>query len=149
MYQTIVVAFDGSDAGADALHQAADLAQATGAQLHLLGVVVSSGGLLLDPAIVPIEVLEVERQALLAALLQVDHALRHRGVVAQTVIRDGDPGREIIAYLEEVRADLVVIGPGHKGMLARWFEGSVSTDLLDAMPCSVLVATRAGDWAAA
>jgi nucleotide-binding universal stress UspA family protein len=149
MYHTIVVAFDGSDAGADALHQAADLAHATRAQLHLLGVVVSSGGLLLDPAIVPLDVLEVERQALLAALLEVDQALRHRGVVAQTVIRDGDPGREIIAYVEEVRADLVVIGPGHKGVMARWIEGSVSADLLDAMPCSVLVATRAGDPAAA
>lgn len=139
MYHTIVVAFDGSDMGAAALQQAADLAHLTKAQLHLLGVVVSSGGLLLDPAMVPFDVLEVERQALLDALLQVSQALQQRGVMAQTVIRDGEPAREIIAYVAEVRADLVVIGPSHKSVLARWFEGSVGAHLLEAMPCSVLV----------
>lgn len=137
MYQTIVVAFDGTDAGQAALQHGADLARLGKAELHVLGVVVSSGGMLLDPAIVPFELLEAEREVLQTAMAD---AMRGLGHHALTVTRDGEPTREIIAYAHEVKADLVVIGHGHKGLLARWFEGSVGTHLLDAMPCSVLVA---------
>ncbi len=141
MYQKIVVAYDGTDTGAAALHQGADLARLCNAELHLLGVVVSSGGLLLDPAIVPIDLLESERQVLAAAMTDSARELGRHGVTALTAIHDGEPAREIIAYVQAIKADLVVVGHSHKGILARWFEGSVGVHLLEAMPCSVLVAT--------
>ena len=137
MYQKIIVAFDGADAGQAALQQGADLARLCRAELHVLGVVVSSGGLLLDPGIVPLDLLEAEREVLQAAMADAVRGLGHH---ALTVTRDGEPAREIIAYAGEIHADLVVIGHGHKGLLARWFEGSVGAHLLAAMPCSVLVA---------
>jgi nucleotide-binding universal stress UspA family protein len=58
-----------------------------------------------------------------------------------TAIRDGEAASEIIAYVHAVKADCVVVGHNHKGVLARWFEGSVGTRLLDALPCSLLVAS--------
>ncbi|KUR76904.1 universal stress protein [Novosphingobium sp. FSW06-99] len=140
MYQTIVVAFDGTDAGAIALRQGGDLARVCHAQLHVLGIVVSSGGLLLDPAIVPIDLLESERQILQATVTDAAHALGQRDHPVQTAIRDGEPAREIIAYAQAAKADLIVVGHSHKGLLARWIEGSVGAHLLGGMPCSVLVA---------
>jgi nucleotide-binding universal stress UspA family protein len=140
MYRKIVVAYDGTGPGEAALYQGADLARQCQAELHLVGVIVSSGGLLLDPAIVPMDLIDAERQVLQAAMIDCVRDLGHRGVTALTAIRDGEPAREIIAYIQDIAADLVVVGHSHKGILARWFEGSVGTRLLDAMPCSVLVA---------
>jgi nucleotide-binding universal stress UspA family protein len=140
VYHTIVVAYDGTETGEAALRQGAELARLSRAELHLLGIVVSSGGLLLDPAVVSLDLLEAERQVLQAAMDDSARALGRRGLTAVTSIRDGEPAREIIAYVQEVAADLVIIGHSHKGLLARWFEGSVGTHLLDAMPCSLLVA---------
>lgn len=140
MYKKIVVAYDGSDAGEAALRQGAELARLCKAELHLLGVVVSSGGLLLDPATVPLELLETERSVLLTAMTDTVHDFHRRGITAVTAIRDGEVSREIEAYIHEVKADCVVVGHSHKGVMARWFEGSVGTRLLDALPCSLLVA---------
>jgi nucleotide-binding universal stress UspA family protein len=141
LYRKIVIAYDGNTGGEAALQQGAALARLSKAELHLLGVVVSSGGLLLDPAIVPLELLETERSVLLAAMMDCVHDLGQQGIAAVTAIRDGEPAREIIAYIDEVKADCVVVGHSHKGMLAHWFEGSVGTRLLDALPCSLLVAS--------
>jgi nucleotide-binding universal stress UspA family protein len=143
MYQTIVVAYDGTEPGEAALQQGAALARMCQAQLHVLGVVVSAGGMLLDPAIVPFELVETERQVLQTAMTEIVQTLGRQVTPALTVIRDGEPAREIIAYVHEVKADLVVIGHSHQGLLARWFDTSVGTLVLDAMPCSVLVAIDA------
>ncbi len=140
MYKTIVIAYDGTDAGQTVLRQGAELARLCKAELHLLGIVVSSGGLLLDPAIVPLELLETERSVLLTAMTDTVHDLHRRGITAVTAIRDGEVSREIEAYIHEVKADCVVVGHSHKGLMSRWFEGSVGTRLLDALPCSLLVA---------
>jgi nucleotide-binding universal stress UspA family protein len=137
MYKKIVVAFDGSDPGDAALLQGAELAQLCKAELHLLGVVESAGGMLPNPAI---EVLETERLYLQEALAGSVRDLGRQGIAALTCIRDGDAAREIIAYAHEIKADLAIIGHSDKGLLARWFEGSVGARLLDEMPCSLLVA---------
>lgn len=141
MYHTILVAFDGTKAGDTALRQAADLAQLCKAELHVLGIVVTAGGLLLDPAVVSNNLLETERRYLLDALADVVRDLGKKGIDAKTCIRDGDAGREIIAYADEIKADLAVIGHSDKGLLSRWIEGSVGTRLLEAMPCNVLITT--------
>ncbi|WP_353227846.1 universal stress protein [Novosphingobium sp.] len=140
MYQSIVVAYDGTGPSDAALRRGAELARVCGAQLHLLGIVISQGGLLLDPAVVPIELLQTERHYLLEALANSVRDLEQLGQTALTAVRDGDAAREIIGYVHENHCDLVVIGHGGGGILARWFEGSVGTRLLDQLPCSLLVA---------
>jgi nucleotide-binding universal stress UspA family protein len=139
MYQTIIIAYDGTAVGDAALHEAARLARLCEARLHILAIVVTTGGLLLDPATVSIDLLESERQCLDQALDKAAQRLARQGLIATTCIRDGDPAVEIVAYAHEIKADLVVTGHNHKGMLARWFEGSVATRLADTMPCSMLI----------
>jgi nucleotide-binding universal stress UspA family protein len=45
-----------------------------------------------------------------------------------------------VRYVEEVGADLVVLGHTNKGLLARWLQGSIGARLLNQLPCSLLVA---------
>ena len=143
MYKKILVAYDGTKPGNAALHQGAELARLCKAELHVLAIVVTAGGLVLDPAVVSNELLETERTYLLEALAESVRDLAKKGIHPKTSIRDGEASREIMAYAHEIKADLAVIGHSHKGLLARWFEGSVGTQLLETMPCSVLIATDA------
>jgi nucleotide-binding universal stress UspA family protein len=140
MYRRILVAYDGTDAGDAALRLGVELARLAKAELHVLGVVVSSGGLLLDPSVVSTELLETERRFLLEALESAVSALGANGAHATTCLRDGDAADEILLYAHEINADLAVVGHGDKGLMARWIEGSVGERLLKAAPCSLLVA---------
>ena len=140
VYRNIVVVYDDAGTGDAALCRGAELARLCKARLHLLGIVVTEGGLMLDPAIVSLDLLETERFYLQEALGEAVGHLDRQGVTAMTCIRDGDAAREIIAFAAEVDADLVIIGHSAKGLLARWIEGSVGAHLLDDLPCSLLVA---------
>lgn len=142
MYKTIVIAYDGTDASNVALVEGVALARLCKAQLTLLGIVVTAGGLLLDPAIVSRELIETEQRFLREALAEAARDFAHKGVNATTCLRDGDPATEIAAYAREIGADLVIVGHGHKRLLARWFEHAVDAQILAAMPCSLLVASH-------
>jgi nucleotide-binding universal stress UspA family protein len=140
MFQKIVVAYEGSGASEAALRRAAQLARVCHAELHLLGIVVTSGGLLLDPAHVPDELVAAERRLLLDRQEDTARVLAHAGISTRTCIRDGEPAVEIASYIKEIKADLAVIGHSRKGLLARWLNGSVGMQLLEDLPCSLLVA---------
>lgn len=140
MYSKIVIAYDGTDAGKVALRHGLLLAEAGRTGVTILGIVVTSGGLLLDPAVVSRDLIDAEQGLLREALAAAVHDAARLGVKAATVLRDGDAAHEIAAFAHETGADLVVVGHGHKALMARWFERSVETQLLAAMPCSVLVA---------
>jgi nucleotide-binding universal stress UspA family protein len=142
MYHKILVAYDGTDSGDAALRLGVELARMAKAELHVLGVVVSSGGLLLNPVAVAAELLETERRFLLEALESAVSALGDTGTRITTCLRDGDAADEILLYAHEIKADLAVVGHGEKGLMARWIEGSVGGRLLKARPCSLLVARR-------
>ena len=141
MYRKIVIAYDGTEDGKVALHHGLALAHGRQVGVTIMGIVVTSGGLLLDPAVVSRDLIDTEQRLLRDALDSAAQEATRMGVMATTVLRDGDAAHEIAAYAREVHADLVVVGHGHKGLLARWLEGSVGTQLLAAMPCSLLVAS--------
>lgn len=56
------------------------------------------------------------------------------------VVREGDPGDELAAIAEEVGAGLLVIGASHTPAPLRWLTGSVTADLLERLPCDLLIA---------
>ena len=65
--------------------------------------------------------------------------LREQGLLAETSVRDGEPGPAVVAEAKEWGADLVVVGSrGHKG-LRRLFEGSVAHYVVDHAHCPVEV----------
>jgi nucleotide-binding universal stress UspA family protein len=68
--------------------------------------------------------------------------LRRRGVTAEGLVRDGDPGRVIVHEAKEWGADVIVVGShGHSG-LERLLMGSVAQYVVDHASCSVEVAHR-------
>lgn len=140
LYRTILVAYDATAAGGVALRQGAELAQACKAQLHVLAVVVTSAGLLFEPAALPGNVLQAERKVLQEAMTAAVGDLGDMGRSVLTCVCDGEAAAEIIAYAEEIAADLVVIGHAEKSPIASWFAGATGKHLLDHLPCSVLIA---------
>ena len=122
MFQTIVVGTDGSETAQKAVEEAAALASAVGASVHIVRAVAGPGG---DPEA------ELERAA---------EAAKKAGVDAEThVVRD-DASEALISAAEEHGADLILIG--NKGMTGarRFLLGSVPNDVAHHAPCSVLIA---------
>jgi len=139
-YNTILVAFDGSDASAVALRQGAELAQACKAQLHVIAVVVTSAGLMIEPAAMPGDVLIAERKSLANSMAIAVGHLGEMGSTALTCVCDGEASAEIIAYAHEIKADLVVLGHAEKSFFASLFAGATGKHLLGHLPCSTLIA---------
>ncbi|HUW37057.1 MAG TPA: universal stress protein [Rhodocyclaceae bacterium] len=144
MYRKILLAYDDSTFSAAVLRQGAELASLCQAELHLLSIVVTTGVMAIAEAVGPSDVWGLEQQNLQRVVAAVAQDLHSQGLTVIACVRHGDPAVEIAAYAREVEADLVVLGHTSKGMLTRWFQGSVGAKLLDHLPCSLLVATGKG-----
>jgi nucleotide-binding universal stress UspA family protein len=65
--------------------------------------------------------------------------LAEHGVSASTILLSGDPLTEIVKHAREQECDLIVCGSRGAGNLTGWLLGSVSRELVQRAPCSVLV----------
>ena len=65
--------------------------------------------------------------------------LRSAGFGATSILREGDPAHEIVAFAEEQRAGLIVVGSRGQTGLRRLILGSVARKVLLHAPCSVLI----------
>ena len=74
-----------------------------------------------------------------AAVDDADSILRARGIEHSVHERKGDPAEAILELVDEVHADLVVVGSRGEGPIDRLRHGSTSTKVLHEAPCSVLV----------
>lgn len=141
MYKTIVLAYDGSEAGQRALLDCQEIGQWSHARLHLVAVMP-------PPMPAPAaevwafnpEADEVERaryQAVLDAGLE---GLRNSGLEVQGQLVSGNSVDEIVVVAKAVQAELIIVGHKHlESWAARWWRGSVSKSLIEHAPCSVLV----------
>lgn len=142
--KNIVVGYDSSDTARLAVVEAAVLARATGAELHIVNVVedfdfrqdmvtgAEHESALERAVAVTDEMLATpaERDGLAEA---VDGVFTHNKVLA------GPPAGSIIEYAAEIGADLVVVGNRRVQGLERLL-GSVAIEILRHAPCSVYVA---------
>ncbi len=141
MYRTILLAYDGSHQGREALDQGAELASLCQARVYLLAVVAHELGVALAEAATPSEDLpERECQEVRRILAEGAEGLRRAGLSVETRISKGNPAEEIGRMALEVGADLIVVGHREQTALARWWRGSVGASLLAQAPCSLLVA---------
>ncbi|MCA9471870.1 MAG: universal stress protein [Nitrospirales bacterium] len=62
----------------------------------------------------------------------------------QTVVQEGNPGREILALLEQEQCHLAVLGTRGLSSIERFLLGSVSEWVLQEAPCSILVVRGSG-----
>lgn len=140
MYRTILLAYDGSQQGREALDQGAKLASLCQARVYLLAVVAHELGVALAEAAAPSDLPEREYQEVRRVLMEGAEELRRAGLAVETRLGRGNPAEEIGRVAHEVAADLIVVGHREQSALARWWRGSVGASLLAHAPCSLLVA---------
>jgi nucleotide-binding universal stress UspA family protein len=125
MYQTILVATDGSEASETAVEHAVALAESTGATLHALIVVDTSTG----PLRFDVEDAVNIDEAVSDLAHDLATAYDHHAVDIEPDVRRGRPARTILDYAAEVDADLIVAGQRGENALKHVFLGS-TTDRL-------------------
>jgi nucleotide-binding universal stress UspA family protein len=138
----ILLATDGSEEATLAAQTAADLAQKTGSELHLVNV--RPAPVYIEPTsevlywISRIEESErKEAQQLLDAQAEQIQALG--ATVAQSHVRLGRPDEEIVILAEEIGAGLIAMGSRGLGGVRRLLMGSVSDSVIRHAHCPVLV----------
>lgn len=136
MYHSILLAYDGSQDGREALSQGAALAKMCGASVRLLAVVNCQ-----NVATAEGDFIVTEDKADFEIILREGmHTLRRRGLVASAQLEFGDPAGQILQSACDIQADLIVVGHRKQSSLSRWWNGSVGATILKEAPCSVLVA---------
>ncbi len=140
MYQKILLAYDGSPDGREALAQAKELAAKCGATVHLVSIVSRAEPLAAveGTSLVSDDVQRVAQSTLEAGV----KSLKAAGCVATKAVKYGNPADQIVLSATEIDADLIVVGHRDQGTLARWLGGSVGASILHHAPCSVLVAVK-------
>lgn len=139
--ETIVVGYDGTTTAGRAAVEAAQLARATKAELHVVRVMDDDR---LRQGMISTEDqdrLQVDAEAEIHHLLQSDAGLADvvSEVPVSTKVISGAPATGIIDYAETVGADLIVVGNRHVQGIERVL-GSVAIAVLRHAPCSVYVA---------
>ncbi len=144
-FQTVVAAIDIDDELWNVvLKTAADVANRYGAKLHVVDAWPVKAGIGFAYArhadIAEIEKDETERQKRLAEL---ERRVTRVAVNAIVMAPVGDKTDTLETYLENEKADLLIIGSHQKGPLKKLLSGSVSSELIKHAPCAVLVVTKA------
>jgi len=132
----LLIGYDGSDGGRDALELARVFGEANEAGALVVTV------LPYGPLPVPYEILEAEEAERAQPLF--DEAMaRLDGVPIETrAFGGGSPAGVINDLAEREEIETIVVGGPHRGPVGRTVIGSVADGLLHGAPCEVLVAPR-------
>lgn len=141
MYKRILLAFDGSESGRQALLECGDVADLMKADIKLLAVTPSMPPVYVGEGFIPTDTLDAEKERFREVLDEGIRQLESRGFASQGQLSFGEPVDEIARIAKEWGADLIVVGHRRAGSWAeRWWRGSLSKSLVEVAPCSVLMA---------
>ena len=143
MFETVVIATDGSQSVQRAVDVALDLAARFDAEVHAL-YVVDAG----DVESSPEEIRSELRDALSDRGREALSAVESRaGRDVVTAVREGRPASEITAYAREVDADLVATGTRGRHGENRFLIGSVAERVVRTCPVPVLTVRQLAEEA--
>jgi nucleotide-binding universal stress UspA family protein len=140
MYERILLAYDGSEVGQQALLACKDLAQWSHADLWLVAVMPPASN------VVALEVggftpLQTDQDRAYFQLI-LDDGLRQMndaGLKTQGELLVGDSVYSVTEFAVKIDANLIVVGHKHiDGWTARWWRGATSGALIEHAHCSVL-----------
>jgi nucleotide-binding universal stress UspA family protein len=149
----ILVATDGSKEAELAARTAADLAEKTGSELHLVHVFGITPWYPVYPEATTPEWAVQEQAPMLEEDLQrtseqrareildteVEKARSAGATVAQAYLKEGGVAAEIVTVAEDIGAGLIVMGSRGRGGIRRALMGSVSDSVIRHAHCPVLV----------
>ena len=133
---TLLVGYDGSDGGKDALELTRVLAEATGASALVVTV------LPYGPLPIPYEILEEEEAERADPLFEEARGLLEGIEVETRAFGGGTPAGVVNDLAEREEVETIVVGSPHRGPIGRTLIGSVADGLLHGAPCEVTVAPR-------
>jgi nucleotide-binding universal stress UspA family protein len=138
---TILLATDGSKEAQLAATTAADLAQKTNSELHVLtvGADYPLYELTEHPADFEDVLRENRREAKEMLEQQAKRIEESGGTVKETHLREGRAEEEIVEVAEEIGAGLIVLGSRGHGRLRRALMGSVSDAVVRHAHCPVTI----------
>lgn len=141
MYKRILLAYDGSAPGQQALLDCHEIAQWSQSELMLIAVMPLPLTVIGPEAGFYDETLQEKEKKRYQDVLDMGlRRLADCGLVARGEVVTGDAVDEIASCARRIDADLIVVGHKHlDGWAARWWRGSVSKALIEHAPCSVLV----------
>ena len=141
MYQRILLAYDGSETGQQALLECREVAQWSRAAVSLVAVTplyINMVGV--EAGIYDSDLAAEEKEKYTGILNDGLQKLQAAGFQATGEVLLGETVDEIVRCARKIDADLIVVGHRHlDGWAARWWRGSVSKSLIEHAPCSVLV----------
>jgi nucleotide-binding universal stress UspA family protein len=138
VYRRILLAYDGSLEGRNALREGALLAKRYEAAVFLLSVVAETPGMRLgDGAFAG--AMASNEETYKTVFEEGVMRLKQLGFKPKARLVRGEPTQEIAAYAREISADLVVVGHRRQSLLSRWWSGSTGAYLADNVTCSVLI----------
>ncbi|QCJ45808.1 MULTISPECIES: universal stress protein [Haloprofundus] len=136
MYDTILVATDGSDPSEAAVDHALDLAKQYGATLHALTVVDTRVYTDVDIRATPVfDALEEQAQETVDAVAEAGAAV---DVPVVTAVEHGSPASAIVDYATGHDVDVVVVGTHGRRGVRRVVLGSVAERVVRNAPVPVL-----------
>ncbi|WP_331234868.1 universal stress protein [Natronorarus salvus] len=135
MYRSILVATDGSPDATQALDQAIQIASKFDAELHAVYVIDTRRA---STAATKDSLHDLGEQAIRSAKKRAAQC----DVSLTTMITEGIPAEEILAYAEDYSIDLIILGAKGKSGLERFFFGTVAERVARHADTSVLVARR-------
>lgn len=151
----VLLATDGSSEAELATLTAADLAQKTGSELHVILVLNGVPTAMLYPEATDLEGVEqrdpileeeFERRSEQRGREVLDAEVKRAWSVGKTVeqahLAMGDPAREIVHLAEDLGAGLIVVGSRGRGGMRRALMGSVSDAVVRHAHCPVMVVRR-------
>lgn len=135
MFKHLLVTLDGSPQAESVIPHAIDIAKTMGAELTLLRVVDAAnsdwserGAIGKSQAASTIRSTYVDQAT--AYLERVAEQLRHSGVPARAVVKQGQAGRQIVATAKEVDADAITMTTHSRRGINRLMFGSVAEEVL-------------------
>lgn len=138
MYDTVLVATDGSETAGTAVDHAIELARRFDATLYAIAVLESRTDY--DNAIVDPDEVERRRRADAETTLEgVERSAREASVSIETTIRTGVSHEEILTYAEECGADVIVLGARGQSSFRRALLGSTTDRVTQLADLPVLV----------
>jgi nucleotide-binding universal stress UspA family protein len=134
----IVVGTDGSHGSEAAVRKVIELAQGSGATIHLVCAFAHPGTLERLGLTAKTDAVDM-RGIAIDVLARDQRRFEEAGFSVQTYAREGDPADTILDVAGEVKAGLIAVGArGHSG-LRRFMLGSVSSKLAHHTPTSLLI----------
>ena len=145
MFHKVVVPLEGSELAQDVLPHVAEVVKGRGSQVYLLLAASLAKGI--SPPVVdalpPVAALQEERQRTererMAYLQTVARRLESEADDVHISVCSGRAADEILAFVDEVGADLIAMSKSGRPGISRWVFGSVADRVLRDAPCPLLL----------